>query len=123
MHRSLSLDCILMSRHDQALEVSSIQDFDTSYHLHSRWMVKQGFLIDGYMLPPEVESGEAQDCRVDTWSLGQILYQLLCEPSRSNPVRLQRLNEEAHWLPEVSEDVRALAQAMTDPDLEKRPSI
>ena len=75
------------------------------------------------MLPPEVEAGEAQDCRADTWSLGQILYQLLCKPTRSNPIRLQRLNKEAHWLPEVSEEVRALARTMTNPDLEKRPSI
>ena len=80
MHRSLSPECVMMSRSDQALEVISIQDFDASYYLQSKWMVKQGFSIDGFMLPPEVETGNAQDCRVDIWSLGQILYQLLSEP-------------------------------------------
>ena len=40
-------------------------------------------MIDGITLPPEVESGEAHDYRVDVWSLGQILYQILSESESS----------------------------------------
>ena len=40
MHRSLSQDSIMMSYKDEYYKVSSIQDFDTSYHLKSRWMVR-----------------------------------------------------------------------------------
>ena len=40
MHRSLSQECIMMSYKDECYKVISIQDFDTSYHLSSRWMVR-----------------------------------------------------------------------------------
>ena len=46
-----------MSECDGGFEVASIQDFDTSYHLTSVWMVKQSFMMEDYMLPPEVKSG------------------------------------------------------------------
>ena len=75
------------------------------------------------MLPPEVESGEPQDCRADIWSLGQILYQILSEPTKSKTRRILKPGEEAHWIPDVKDEIKALACAMTDPDLEKRPSI
>ena len=70
MHRSLNPHCILMIQKDANYEVSSFQDFDTSYHLTTVWMVRQCFMMEEYMLPPEVRSGDAQDCRVDVWSLG-----------------------------------------------------
>ena len=73
------------------------------------------------MLPPEVETGEAQDCRVDIWSLGQILYQLLSEPNDTR--RLLLPGEDTHWITGVREDIKTLASAMTDPSLEHRPSI
>ena len=86
-------------------------------------MVKQSFMMEDYMLPPEVKLGEAQDFRVDVWSLGQILYQMLSEPKSSQAISLLKLNEEANWLPLVNEEIKALAGAMTNPSLEHRPSI
>ena len=60
MHRNLNLDCVMMDYcFDQAPKVFSITDFDTAYHLKSRRMIKQSFTIEGKMLPPEVEAGEA----------------------------------------------------------------
>lgn len=59
MHRSLNLDCVMMECSDEVPKVSSIQDFDTSYHLKNRWMIKQSFMVEGKMIAPEVEVGEA----------------------------------------------------------------
>ena len=48
---------------------------------------------------------------------------MLSEPTKQQAVRLLSPSEEAHWLPSVGEEVKALAIAMTDPDMEQRPLI
>lgn len=59
MHRSLNLDCVIMDCSGDAPRVYCIQDFDTSYYLKGRWMIKQRFMIEDKMMPPEVKVGEA----------------------------------------------------------------
>ena len=39
MHRSLSLDCVMMSQKEQGFKVTCIKDFDFAFYLHDRWMV------------------------------------------------------------------------------------
>ena len=123
MHRGLNLKSIMMNQDKKGLKVACINNFDFALHLQNRWMVKQQFLVEGEMMPPEVVSGEAQDVRVDIWSLGQIIYQILSKPSGSRHLQLLSQNEKAHWLPFVNEEVKALAESMTDPDMEQRPLI
>lgn len=73
-HRSLSPDCIVMDQGKREFKVSFIRDFDTAIFLQKGKMVKQCFDVEGLMVAPELSSGDAQDSRVDVWSLGQILY-------------------------------------------------
>ena len=42
-------------------KVSSIGALDTAYFLQKRRMIKQRFLIEGFLMAPEVEAGDAQD--------------------------------------------------------------
>ena len=48
---------------------------------------------------------------------------MLSELTTSKEKRLLRPSQGAYWLPTVSDDIKALAEAMTDPDIDMRPSI
>ena len=59
-----------MDHGKRRFKVSFIKDFDFAIFLEKGKMVKQSIEVEGQLLAPELQSGEAQDRRVDIWSLG-----------------------------------------------------
>ena len=60
MHRSINPGCIYMkasSNSPSGFKVASIGAFDTAYYLQKRRMIKQRFLIEGFLMAPEIEAG------------------------------------------------------------------
>ena len=67
-------------------KVHRVQGFDLAYCFEPRskcGIIRQQFDIDGYTLAPEIEAGQPHGESADIWSLGQILYQMLSEPTDS----------------------------------------
>ena len=105
-------------------KVHQVQGFDLAFCFESRFqgeMIKQQFDIEGQTLAPEIKAGQPHGGSADIWSLGQILYQMLSEPTDSCD-RILSPTEEKKWLVTVEDSVKALAVSMTDPDPNKRPS-
>lgn len=84
-------------------------------------MIKQQFNIEGFTLAPEIQTGQAHGKSADIWALGQILYQMLSEPTDTCN-RILQPNEDAMWLVTVNDSVKDLAAAMTHSDSEMRLS-
>jgi len=78
--------------------------------------------LDGFEVPPLAVPSQGYDCRVDTWSMGVLLYQLLCgkAPFEGYPASeifeaIYTVNLEFPQQPAISKAARELIRKVSPP--------